>query len=159
MATDPSATGEPRGSGGLDTNAGGRPGHHRRLAQQDGHALLLIGIAVLLLIAMPSMALSWGPPPHDAPGALQVLMALLIAAALACLTAASVVAARALRIAPLRPSDPHDDEEARAHSNDAVSDKREDLCRGTALLAGAVVTAAAGTGLGLLAHFLQPSMF
>lgn len=114
----------------------------------DNRALIIVGIAVLLLFAMP-----FGVMPLHLPEAIVIAHQLIIGLALLCQATAVVLAWQALRVDPITAEDA---ETAAAHARDAVHDKREGTTRAAGILVAAVVLATVGFGVTLAAvGFLQ----
>lgn len=121
----------------------------------DNRALIIVGIAVLLLVAVP-----FGPlprfPPGESPNAIVIVRHLIIGIALLCQATAAVLAWQALRVEPIAAEDA---EAAAAHARDAVHDKREDTTRAAGMLVATVVLAAVGTVMTLAVMLLQRGSF
>lgn len=149
-AGDPAPAPDEPAPGGHHTD--GRHGDaDTEMHRLDNRALIIVGIAVLLLFAGP---FGWLPLGLGAPEALVIARYLTIGIALLCQATAVVLAWQALRIEPIAAEDA---EAAAAHARDAVHDKREGTTRAAGILVAAVVLATVSTA-GTLAAYesLQP---
>lgn len=126
------------------------------LSRLDNRALATVGIAVLLIWAVPQAFGLMMAPATDVASPFLVAYTVAIGAALVCAAGAAVIGWQTLRIRPLAADDTED---RRAHARDAVDDKRAGTAQAVGFLATGVVLSVAAHAVVFALSVVPPGRF